>query len=277
MFRYKHLHPALLSVLLLSFILNFSPAKTGSTAEAAFRSATVLGLYSQNAQEIISEPEMTATPSPTPSRETAEVQAQSQVQSSRPAQAAPTPTDTFAIQPLPVNTPGICPESTMACVPCNAGEPACRHLDGAPSGYKGWSCQNNNPGNIRYSQSRIALITQFGGPAPCGSMGPNPSSQYMVFTDYLSGRSALKSYITAIGSGAHSGYLPECALGACSLRYFFSKYAPAADQNDPNSYSNYVANYIEVDVDLTPLSWIIANKLDQMADAIQIHEGWFVL
>jgi hypothetical protein len=188
----------------------------------------------------------------------------------------PTPTKIFNIQPFPTPGTGNCPVTTMRCVPCNAGEPACRSVQGAATGFKGWSCQNNNPGNIRYSLSRINLITLYGGSAPCGSKGPSSDSQYMVFSDYLSGRNALKAYLKSINAGANSAYLPECAAGACSLRQFFSKYAPAADQNDPASYSNFVANFIGVDADNTPLSWIVQNKLELMTDAIQTHEGWFV-
>lgn len=194
-----------------------------------------------------------------------------------PASLTPIPTTTFRIQPVPTLADGVCPERTESCVPCTAGQPYCRYVEGSATGYLGWACQNNNPGNIRYSQARINIITAYGGPPPCGSKGPNSSSQYMVFKDYISGRNALKVYISAISQGTHSSYNPECANGGCSLKFFFSKYASAADQNDPNSYANFVAGYIGVNADTTPLGWIVANKLDGMADAIQIREGWFVL
>ena len=218
-------------------------------------------------EEAVLSAETTRQPEPTAAATT---------QSVNLAAPTPTPTKVFDVQPYPPLSNN-CPIETRVCIPCNAGEPLCRYVQGATTGYKGWSCQNNNPGNIRYSQSRINLIIQFGGQAPCGSKGPSPDSQYMVFATYSTGRNALKAYITAISAGAHSSYLPACADGACSLREFFSIYAPAGDQNDPNSYSNFVANYIGENVDTTPLGWIVANKLDLMVNAIQQFEGFFTL
>ncbi|KXK26550.1 MAG: hypothetical protein TR69_WS6001000556 [candidate division WS6 bacterium OLB20] len=201
-------------------------------------------------------------------------------QSARPSGpvAAPstTPTEVFRILPYPTINLGVCPRTMQECIPCNKGEQYCRHHDDALTGFLGWACQNNNPGNIRYSQFRIDLITQFGGPAPCGSAGPNESSQYMVFGDYLEGRSALGVYLEAIAGGGHPSYLPVCANGGCTLRQFFSIYAPAGDQNNPNSYSNYVAAYIGVNADVHTLRWILDNKKELMINAIQQHEGWFV-
>ncbi|MFQ5493068.1 MAG: hypothetical protein ACE5DX_02840 [Candidatus Dojkabacteria bacterium] len=232
-----------------------------------------------NSNAIVAEELMQPTPSPKPKRK----KPQPEVKKSAPSVAGaqtqgggPTPTPTYDIQPFPTISPNACPVSTMACIPCNAGESYCRFEQGETTGYLGWACQNNNPGNIRYSQSRIDLIVAYGGTAPCGSNGPYPASQYMMFSNYIYGRNGLKAYLKAIADGAHSSYNPECANGGCSLRLMFSKYAPAADQNDPNSYSNFVANYIGVDVDNTPLGWIVENKLDGFADAIQIREGWFV-
>jgi hypothetical protein len=160
-----------------------------------------------------------------------------------------------------------CPVSTRPCAPCFAGEQYCRVEEGKDRGFKGWACQNNNPGNIRYSDYRNQLIQGQGGLGACGQR-----NTYMVFRDYSTGRNALKSYIRAINAGKHTAY-PEC--GNCSLRYFFSKYAPAGDQNDPNSYSANVARKIGVNVDTTTLSWVVSNKLDGFVDAIQAQEGWF--
>ena len=184
------------------------------------------------------------------------------------------------VSPLPVTTipptqppnpgNGSCPITTQNCVPCNAGELYCRVESGKTTGFKGWACQNNNPGNIRYSSYRISLIQGQGGRAPCGQK-PLPDG-YMVFTDYQTGRNALKAYIKAINAGQHTAY-PEC--GNCNLKYFFSKYAPAGDQNDPNSYANNVANAIGVNADTTTIAWVVANKLEEFVSAIQTQEGWF--
>ncbi len=167
--------------------------------------------------------------------------------------------------------PGACPAQTLGCVPCGIGEPYCRYEQGEESGYLGWACQNNNPSNIRYDSGgyRANIITSMGGPAPCGDKGG-----FLVFSTYQDGRNGAKAYISGISAGLHSSY-HFCGDGDCSLREFFSKYAPAGDQNDPTSYSNYVANWLGVDVDSTPLSWIVENKLDDMVNAIQHKEGYF--
>lgn len=176
----------------------------------------------------------------------------------------PTPTNT----PIPQQpNPSSCPIQTLNCVPCNAGESSCRTMPGASTGFKGWACQNNNPGNIRYSSFRANLITQYGGEAPCGDRGG-----YMAFKYYSSGRNGLKAYIKAINAGAHSAY---SGCGNCSIRFFFSKYAPAGDQNDPNSYSSKVASWVGVDPDTTTINWIVANKLEEFVDAIKRMEGFF--
>ncbi len=174
----------------------------------------------------------------------------------------------------PATKPSSCPVTTMKCIPCVAGEKYCRSLPGETSGYEGWACQNNNPGNIRYYASssdpllRVRLITEYGGKSPCGE-----KANYMVFTDYVTGRNALKAYIKAINDGKHPAY-SEC--GNCNLEYFFSKYAPAGDQNDPDSYSHKVAEWIGENAETTTLAYIVKNKLDRFVDAIQRMEGFFV-
>jgi hypothetical protein len=165
-----------------------------------------------------------------------------------------------------------CPITIQDCVPCYVGEQYCRVEDGQTTGYKGWSCQNNNLGNIRYSSFRNSIIEAEGYEAACGERGG-----FMVFRDYVIGRNGLKAYIKAIRNNRHSAYLPECTNGTCNLKEFFGNYAPAADQNDPNSYANNVASWIGVDANSTSLDWIINNRLDQFVDAIQRQEGWFEL
>jgi len=171
----------------------------------------------------------------------------------------------------PIN-PGACPAQTLGCVPCVC-EPYnyCRCEEGEETGYKGWACQNNNPSNIRYDEGgyRAGIITAMGGPAPCGDKGG-----FLVFSTYQDGRNAARAYISGISAGLHSSYA-FCGYGECTLREFFSKYAPRRDQNKPDSYSNYVADWLGVQVDETPMSWIVGNKLDDMIDAIQHKEGYF--
>lgn len=221
-------------------------------------------LYRGQQENIVSFPVSSTTNlSPTPTF----TNSPTQTPSSTPVPTVkPTPTNTPT--PVPTKTASSCPQTTQNCVLCNTGEQYCRTMPGESNGYKGWACQNNNPGNIRYSSYRNSIITKNGGTASCGDRGG-----YMAFSTYNQGRDALKAYIIGISKGDHVAYT-EC--GECSLRYFFSKYAPAGDQNDPESYANKVATWIGVDVDDTSLNWIVANKLDEMVDAIQRMEGWFV-
>ncbi len=165
-----------------------------------------------------------------------------------------------------------CPLENQACVPCYAGDQYCRIEAGKDVGFKGWACQNNNPGNIRYSDFRNSIISAEGAIPSCGERGG-----YMVFKDYSTGRNGLKAYMKAIKNNRHGSYLPECQNGNCSLKTFFSIYAPAGDQNNPDSYSNNVANRIGVNSDSTTLAWVLDNKFDQFINAIQIQEGWFIL
>jgi hypothetical protein len=172
-----------------------------------------------------------------------------------------------------------CPASTARCIPCVPGSSsACRVEDGKSAGFLGWACQNNNPGNIRYSDFRNNLIEVQGVEGACGSRGNSQMGQYMVFRSYTIGRQALAAYLTSISQGRHSSYTDVnagIACGNCNLRFFFSKYAPAGDQNDPNSYTNFVAGRLGVSADEATLSWVVANKLDQLLDAIQTKEGWY--
>ena len=163
-----------------------------------------------------------------------------------------------------------CPITTQSCVPCTPGTQYCRTAAGDPYGFKGWACQNNNPGNIRYSSYRNNIIENNGGTAACGERG-----SFSVFSDYATGKNSLEAYIRGIANGEHVAY-PEC--GNCSLRYFFSKYAPSNDNNNPDAYAQSVADDMGngVDTDTTTLSWIVDNMLHEMANAIQVHEGWFV-
>lgn len=162
-----------------------------------------------------------------------------------------------------------CPVTTQNCVPCSPGQAYCRVEAGKSSGFKGWACQNNNPGNIRYSSYRNNLITANGGVAACGNR-----AGYMVFKDYATGRNSLKVYLKAINNGKHTAGYPTC--GNCTLIAFFSAYAPSSDGNNPNGYANIVANKIGVDASTTTLAWVVANKFEAFVDAIQQHEGWFV-
>jgi hypothetical protein len=106
----------------------------------------------------------------------------------------------------------------------------------------------------------------------------------MVFASYSDGYNGLKAYLKGIAAGQHPSYHGtfngvEQVCGECNLKVFSALYAgtsiPAQDAAD--SYANRIANRlgVDVDVDTTMLSWITANKLDELAGAIQINEGFY--
>jgi hypothetical protein len=101
--------------------------------------------------------------------------------------------------------------------------------------FEGWtvgslSQKNNNPGNIKASPE-----------AWQGQQGID-SHGFVIFDTYENGRRALLISLTNAASGKSSVYSPSD-----SLYDFFSKYAPASDNNEPRMYANYVASQIGVD------------------------------
>lgn len=160
--------------------------------------------------------------------------------------------------------PPPCPLSTKDCVPCRKGEMYCSVETGKEYGFLGWACQNNNPGNIKYSQYSANLIALMGGTPPCGKKGT-----FMVFPTYGQGRESVKAFIKAINRGLQKDY-PEC--GNCTLLYFFARYA-----DDP-FYATWISNRMGRGVTVnTKLNWIVENRLEDFVNAIQCTEGDFIL
>ena len=164
-----------------------------------------------------------------------------------------------------------CPTTTQNCVPCTSGS-TCRFEPNKTHGFIGWSCQNNNPGNIRNSSTNMAtdfknlMIIRNGGTPACGVRYDVRGSSYFVFATYSAGMSGLKAYIKGINNGEHSSYT---GCGDCTLQFFFSIYSPG-----DGSYDDAVAVYIGEPVTQT-LRYVVANKLDAFAEAIKQHEGFF--
>lgn len=182
-----------------------------------------------------------------------------------PEEEDPEPEEEDTKDPPPPPDPDACPVSTQNCIPCTKDELYCRYLEGEETGFLGWACQNNNPGNIRYHQYRINIIVQMGGTPPCANRGG-----FMAFSDYQTGRSSVEAYIRGINAGLHSSY-PECS-SSCTLGYFFSKYAP----NNPENYTRIIVEKMGGSVTPdTELSWIVNNQLNDLLNAIQELEGWF--
>ncbi|MCC7304434.1 hypothetical protein IT418_03430 [bacterium] len=169
-----------------------------------------------------------------------------------------------------------CPMTTKKCVPCTAGGD-CRFEPQKKNGFKGWACQNNNPGNIRNASTVMAtdsknkMIVKNGGQAACGVRYDSRGGSYFVFVTYDIGKTALQAYVKAINNGEHSAYQGSgWKCGNCTLTQFFSKYAPG----DPN-YANDVAGWIG-ESSSQSLQVIVSTKLDAFVDAIERKEGFFV-
>lgn len=170
----------------------------------------------------------------------------------------------------PPPTLSSCPVTTQNCVPCHVSETYCRVLSGEEYGYLGWACQNNNPGNIRYSDYRIDYITAMGGEAPCADRGG-----FMAFSTYASGYNSVKAYHRAIDAGLHPAYQGDgynCGAGTCNLYQFFTHYAP----NNPINYTNNLTAKMSGNITgETNYRWIIQNRHDDFMAAMMQMEGFF--
>lgn len=89
---------------------------------------------------------------------------------------------------------------------------------------------NNNPGNLRFANQS-------------GASG-HDARNFAVFPTYTAGYQALKTMLTNAATGLSQVYHPED-----TLTQFYSKYAPANDNNDVNAYAVAVANAIGVTTD----------------------------
>jgi len=220
----------------------------------------------------------TITPTPTFVTTTPTVTNKPVTQTPKPAPTRIPVTPTYTNTPIPTTigardysvpwpvAPG-CPTSTMNCVPCTSGT-YCRFETGETHGFLGWSCQNNNPGNIRpdVTNFRNSLIVAMGGTASCG-IRSGTGGEYMVFSDYYTGFNSLKAYLRAINAGMHSTYT-NC--GDCTLRFFAQTYSTNYD-----TYANNLGNYLGVNPDTTTLRTLVDTRLDDLARGIQHVEGFF--
>lgn len=94
---------------------------------------------------------------------------------------------------------------------------------------EGANKKNNNPGNIRYIGQKTAIGKSYNG--------------FCIFPDYATGYKELRDMLVRACTGKSKIYDPEG-----SLLDFFKLYAPAWDNNHPESYARFVANWMMVDI-----------------------------
>jgi len=95
------------------------------------------------------------------------------------------------------------------------------------------SYRNNNPGNFKYTAYTKSL----------GATDKDPQN-FCIFPSYLVGFNALTQFLKDACSSKLRAY-----KGTMNLYQFFSVYAPAADQNNPHRYAEFVAKYIGIPTD----------------------------
>jgi len=94
---------------------------------------------------------------------------------------------------------------------------------------------NNNPGNLRYVGQ-----TAFGGISGI-TLG---QGNFSKFGSYADGRKALLWQIL------------EYARRGVTFRQFLASYAPSSDNNDPENYANFVADWIGAEPDELLSVWV---------------------
>jgi len=102
---------------------------------------------------------------------------------------------------------------------------AIREMEGWFEGSRSW--RNQNPGNLKFVGQHGAAQDKDG---------------FAIFKTYEQGWNTLKQMLKNAAIGRSRVYSPED-----SLVEFFSKYAPASDNNKPLQYASFVAGRIGVD------------------------------
>lgn len=128
----------------------------------------------------------------------------------------------------------------------NVGNSLIEKMAAAIEKVEGWfpgsrSQRNNNPGNLRWN----------GGEQWQGQIGVD-SGNFIIFDSYNNGKRALMKLIT----NAATGQLAPSYDPRSGLYSFFQRYAPSSDNNDPKSYAEQVAAYMQIDVN-TPISQFV--------------------
>jgi hypothetical protein len=108
-----------------------------------------------------------------------------------------------------------------------------------PNGTRSW--HNNNPGNFRFNdfvKTSLGAISKDG-------------DGYAIFGSYNEGFGALTKFLIMCCQNQVKGYHDV------TLYQFFERYAPANDNNEPDSYANEVARKVGVPVN-TPIKQLLS-------------------
>lgn len=122
------------------------------------------------------------------------------------------------------------------------------------------------------------IIVNNGGTAACGIRKDSRGGSYFIFPTYEAGMLALKAYIKGVNNGEHYAYVnttaPNCpetgtyTCGNCTLQQFFCKFAGSS------TYAESITVKMNGVTTNTLLSWVVANRLDDMVNAIKQTEGF---
>ena len=113
--------------------------------------------------------------------------------------------------------------------------------------------RNNNPGNVKIG-------------------GNTDSEGFTVFATPEEGFQAMINDVTAKVTGNSPMARKQLGKDASTLYELLQVYAPAADNNDPLSYANAVAETLNVKYD-TPLA-LLQSRIPELAKAMAAHEGY---
>lgn len=104
-----------------------------------------------------------------------------------------------------------------------------RDYEGAPGNR---NYRNNNPGNCRY---------HFGGYLPKYGNVTQDKDGFAIFPTYTQGWIYLQNMLMYWAKGAKKDY---------TILEMMKEYAPAADNNDPVAYANYITEHIGLSADV---------------------------
>lgn len=71
----------------------------------------------------------------------------------------------------------------------------------------------------------------------------NKDGGFLIFSTYEEGWNYLLNYLKRAATGKHTAYRPDM-----TLLQFFEVYAPYSDNNNPQKYAEFVANWIGVSI-----------------------------